>query len=181
MWGCGRAVTKHPVIFAWPRCRQHPRGRRIAGGAEGEPERPVEGPAASWGPSGACSRRDNPSMGRPSGVAKFGFSSVKQCCGSGSLWSRRTYVFGPPGSFDHQAKIVRKKTLISTVLWLLYDFLPLFSIRKLRIRMILGLPDPHPDPVDRGTDPRIRMSRIQNTSVSSLKKILEMWDFVIVR
>jgi hypothetical protein len=26
-----------------------------------------------------------------------------------------TYVFGPPGSFDHQAKIVRK-TLISTVL-----------------------------------------------------------------
>jgi hypothetical protein len=37
--------------------------------------------------------------------------------------------------------------------------------------MFLGLPDPHPDPLDRGTDPRIRicirihtkMSRIHNT------------------
>ncbi len=32
--------------------------------------------------------------------------------------------FGHPGSFHHQAKRVRK-TLISTVLWLLYDFLSL--------------------------------------------------------
>jgi hypothetical protein len=49
------------------------------------------------------------------------------------------YVFGPPGSisqrygsgsesFDHKAKIVRK-TLISTVWWLLYEFLPGFRIR----------------------------------------------------
>ncbi len=49
----------------------------------------------------------------------------------------RTYVFGPPGSgsvsqrcgsgsgsFNHQAKIV-SKTLTSTVLWLLFDFLSL--------------------------------------------------------
>ncbi len=33
------------------------------------------------------------------------------------------YVFGPPGSFHHQAKIVRI-ILISTVLCLLFDFLP---------------------------------------------------------
>jgi hypothetical protein len=35
-------------------------------------------------------------------------------------------VFGPPrsGSFHHQAKIIRKN-LISTLLWLLYDFLSL--------------------------------------------------------
>jgi hypothetical protein len=40
-----------------------------------------------------------------------------------------------------------------------------------RIRMFLGLPDPHPDPLVRDTDPRIRiriririkMSRIPNT------------------
>jgi hypothetical protein len=33
-----------------------------------------------------------------------------------------THVFGPPGSFCHEPKIVRK-TLIPTVLWLLNDFL----------------------------------------------------------
>ncbi len=56
------------------------------------------------------------------------FKHFKQCCGS-----RSVHVFGPSGSvsqrygsgtFYHQAKIVRK-TLISTVLWLLYDFLSL--------------------------------------------------------
>ncbi len=42
-------------------------------------------------------------------------------------------------------------------------------IRILRIRMFLGIPDPHPDPSVRGTDPRIcirirtNMSRIPNT------------------
>jgi hypothetical protein len=39
---------------------------------------------------------------------------------------------------------------------------------RIRICMFLGLPDPHPDPLDRGTDPRIRirakMSRIQYTA-----------------
>jgi hypothetical protein len=44
-------------------------------------------------------------------------------------------------------------------LWLLYDFLPVFRIRIRRIRMFLGLSDPHPDPLDWGTDPRIRGSR----------------------
>ncbi len=63
------------------------------------------------------------------------FNMKKQCCGFGP----DAYVFGPPGSgsasqrygsgsgsrsFYHQAKIVRK-TLIPTVLWLLFYFLSL--------------------------------------------------------
>jgi hypothetical protein len=59
-------------------------------------------------------------------VKLWGFG---QCCGYGSVGS---VFFGPPGSgsittrygsgpFFHQAKIVRK-TLIPTVLWLLYAF-----------------------------------------------------------
>ncbi len=50
-----------------------------------------------------------------------------QCCGSES--GSGFTCFGPPGSgsgsgsFYHSAKIVRKN-LISTVLWLLFDFLP---------------------------------------------------------
>ncbi len=63
---------------------------------------------------------------------------LAQCCGSGSIVPSNPYVFGPPGSasgsisqryrsgsgsFYRKAKIVRK-TLISTVLWLLYDFYP---------------------------------------------------------
>ncbi len=59
-------------------------------------------------------------------------------------------VFGPPGSFPHQAQIERK-TLIPTVLRL-YDFLslkndlnvPVFLIQiRIRIRMFLGLPEQH--------------------------------------
>jgi hypothetical protein len=53
----------------------------------------------------------------------------------------------------------------------------LHSVLEIRIRWIcifLGLPDPHPDPLVRGTDPRIRirihirtqMSRIPNTGIS---------------
>jgi len=99
------------------------------------------------------------------------------------------YVFGPPGSasgsvshkygpgsFHHQAKIVRKN-LISTDLWLLYDFLPVFrtesGLGSVESVCFLGLPDPHLDPLNRGTDPRIRIriririrtkiSRIHNT------------------
>jgi hypothetical protein len=100
------------------------------------------------------------------------------------------YVFGPPGSgsvshkygsssgsrsFHHQAKIVRK-TLISSVLFLPYDFLPLFRLH-IWIRMFWGVPDPHPDPLVRGTNPRIRirtnMSRISNTGppVSALSNL----------
>ncbi len=39
-------------------------------------------------------------------------------------------------------------------------------IRVRMICMLLGLPDPHPDPLDRGTDPRIRIkiSQIHNTA-----------------
>ncbi len=67
------------------------------------------------------------------------------------------------GSIHHQAKIVRK-TLISTVLWLLHDFLslkndvnvPVFRIRiKIRrIRMFPNLLDSHPDTYQNVTDPQ---------------------------
>ncbi len=89
-----------------------------------------------------------------------------------------TDAFGPPGSasgsvshkygsgsFYHSAKVV-KKTLISTVLWLLYDFLPVFRIRIRRIHMFLGLSDPHSNSLDRGTDPRIWI-RIRNRTIKS--------------
>jgi hypothetical protein len=50
--------------------------------------------------------------------------------------------------------------------------LPVFLIR-IWIRMFLGLPDPHPDPLVRGTDPRIqirtKMSRISNTGYQKCK------------
>ncbi len=71
----------------------------------------------------------------------------QQCCGSGSV------LFGSPGSFYHQTKIIRK-TLISTILWLFYDFLslkndvnaPVFrSLIQIRIHMFLVLLDPHSD------------------------------------
>jgi hypothetical protein len=43
----------------------------------------------------------------------------------------------------------------------------LFPVLRIRIRMFMGLPDLHPDPLYRGTDPliriRIKMSRIHNT------------------
>jgi len=99
-------------------------------------------------------------------------SSPQQCYGSGS-GSIGSVCFGHPGSasgsvshkygsgsgfgsgsFHHQAKIVRI-TLISSVMWLLCDFLPV--IRIYRLRMFSGIPDTHPDPVVRGTDPRIRI------------------------
>ncbi len=38
---------------------------------------------------------------------------------------------------------------------LFYGFLSMFRIR-IRIHMFLGLPDPHPNSLDRGEDPRIR-------------------------
>ncbi len=45
----------------------------------------------------------------------------------------------------------------------------LTGTRIRRIHMFLGLPDPHPDPLVRGTDPRIRihtkMSRIPDTAI----------------
>ncbi len=59
------------------------------------------------------------------------------------------------GSFHHQAKIERK-TLISTVLRFLYDFFSVFR-NRIQICMYLCLPDPHPDPLDRVTNRRIRV------------------------
>ncbi len=83
--------------------------------------------------------------------------------------STNPYLFGPPGpesgseSFYRRAKIVRK-TLIPTVLWLLFDYLsskndvnvPSKAVLQIRIRihrihMFLGILDP--DPLFRGMDP----------------------------
>ncbi len=45
--------------------------------------------------------------------------------------------------------------MISSVLWLLYDFLPVFrTCNRIRIRMFLAILDLHPDPLVRGTDPQ---------------------------
>ncbi len=103
------------------------------------------------------------------------FSSLGSASGSIShkYWSGS-------GSFHHQAKI--RKTLISTVLWHLYDFLSLnyfvnVPVFRIRIRKLLGLQDPHQDdPLVRGADPRIqiririhnKMSRIRNIALFSL-------------
>jgi hypothetical protein len=97
------------------------------------------------------------------------------------------YVLGPPGSASgavshkygsgsgsgfgsshHQTTIVRK-ALIFSMLWLLYDFLPVFRIRiHIRIRRFLGIPDPHPDPLVRGTDPTIRIRIRSRTKISRI-------------
>jgi hypothetical protein len=108
------------------------------------------------------------------------------------LW---IYVFGPPGtasgsvshkggsdsgSFHHQAKILRK-TLISTVWWL-----PVFRFRILRSRMFLGLPDPHPDPLDRGIGIRGfgpasgSVSDPQHWSAGSLEGGPSKWKILLI-
>jgi hypothetical protein len=56
-------------------------------------------------------------------------------------------------SFHHQAKIERK-TLISTALSLLYD---LISLKNDANVPGTSVPDPQPDLLARGTDPRIRI------------------------
>jgi len=74
-----------------------------------------------------------------------------------------SYVFGPPGSrsFHQQGKTI-KKSLISTALWLLYDFLPVFRIRRVRFvffwasRIRIRIPI------------RTTMSRIHNTGHTCL-------------
>ncbi len=52
---------------------------------------------------------------------------------------------------------------VSIVFWLLSDFLQLFQIR---IHMILGLPDPHLNLLDRSTDLRIRICIWTRTKMS---------------
>jgi hypothetical protein len=100
---------------------------------------------------------------------------LRQCCGgSGSAcsWASRitsgsiSHKNGSGyGSFYHQAEIVRN-TLISTVSWLLCDFLTLkndvnHTCTSVPNTYILGLPDPDPlvistDPApDRAPDPSI--------------------------
>jgi hypothetical protein len=100
------------------------------------------------------------------------------------------HVFGPPGSasgfvshkygsgsFHRQARMARKTCFVTSLrLFIFYDVnVPVFRIRIWirRIHMFLGIPDPHPDPLVRGTDPRIRiwihieMSRIHSTETES--------------
>ncbi len=87
-----------------------------------------------------------------------------QCCGSSSgsvcFWAIRIRIL--PSSSKNS-----KKTLDFCCLWLLHDFWSLkndVNVPLFRIRMFLGLLDPHSDPLVRGTDPRIRISiRIRTT------------------
>ncbi len=76
------------------------------------------------------------------------------------IWLRNQLQILPPS-----CKIVRK-TLISTVLWLLYDFLPVFRIR-IRVRMFLVLPDPHSNPYQNVTDPQHWLCRMQSSGSES--------------
>jgi hypothetical protein len=85
----------------------------------------------------------------------------------------------PDPSFIKQNSM---KNIDSNCLRLLYNFLslkndvnaPVVRIRIcnwIRIRMLLGLPDPHPDPLVRGMDPRIRI-RIQiRPNMSQIRNI----------
>jgi hypothetical protein len=120
--------------------------------------------------------------------------SCSQCSGSVSFWASRIWIRYSEvriqirfGAFHHQAKIVRK-TLISTLLGLLYDFFSLkhdvnlpsksnkqknsknnfcgilkFTDEKSRIQL-------DPDPLVNGTNLRIgigtKISRIRNTGCS---------------
>ncbi len=75
--------------------------------------------------------------------------------------------------------------MISTVFRYLCDLLSLKNdvpeFRNHRIRMFMGLPDQHPDPLVRGTDPRIRirtktMPRIRNTGFPCGMHELQCWN-----
>jgi hypothetical protein len=63
------------------------------------------------------------------------------------------------GSFDHQAKIAKNLDF--------FCFSTSYFLAVIRIRMFLGIPDPHPDPLVRSTDPRIRI-RISGSIGSGL-------------
>jgi hypothetical protein len=91
---------------------------------------------------------------------------IEQCCGSGSVGS--IWFWASSGSFYHQAKIVRK-TLIHTVLWLLFDILSLKkdvnvpsksnkqkNFFKINFVGVLKVND-NPDPSIGGIDRRIRI------------------------
>ncbi len=57
----------------------------------------------------------------------------------------------------------------------------MFRIRIRWIRMLLGLPDPHPDSLDRGTDPRIRIRNRIRTKMSRIHNISTKADKLVVR
>jgi hypothetical protein len=75
---------------------------------------------------------------------------------------------------------------ISTVFLLLYDFLSLkndVNVPVFQVRMFLGLPDPHPNPLVKRyrTDPKMRkrnkMSRVRNTA----QNVILIEDILICR
>ncbi len=108
-----------------------------------------------------------------------------QCCRSGSasisFWALGHRYGSVSGSGSFHSSPKNKKNLdfycFVTSLWL-FIFeewckrnVPLFRFPiRVWILMFLGLPDPHPDPLVRATDPRIqirnytKMSRIRNTA-----------------
>ncbi len=83
-------------------------------------------------------------------IAELVPEPLRQCCGSAT----DPDVFGPPGSgsFHRQAKIFKKNLLFC-------DFFNTFyqcsgSVESVCFWVVLGLPDPHPGPLDRRTDPQ---------------------------
>ncbi len=82
-----------------------------------------------------------------------------QCSGSGSVgsfcfWTSRIHIRIRLSQVRIRIQLRLRIIPLSCENRLLYDFLPVFRIR--RIRMFLGILDPHPDPLVRCTDPRIR-------------------------
>ncbi len=101
--------------------------------------------------------------------AALDFVHAQQCCGSDSDSASGSRIPDPQDfmilglPYPHPDLLVastdtapdpsilnqkQKKTLF---LCLRLDF---FAVLRIRIRMFWGLPDPHPDPLYRGTDPR---------------------------
>ncbi len=122
---------------------------------------------------------------------KLGHAFMYQCCGSA--------CFGPPGSgyrstsqrygsesgspFYNQAKLVRK-TLIPTVLSLLYDFFSLwkmmcckFSFKKSwkPVTKIAGSVNPDQNPYQNATDPQHWSCTLYD--YSSMWKLFSSWLF----
>ncbi len=81
--------------------------------------------------------------------------------GSGSI---RTRYGSGSGSFHHQTKIVRK-TLISTVWWLFYDFLSLKKLCKCSFKKLSAKNLPLVRDTDQRFRIRTKMSQIRNTRI----------------
>jgi hypothetical protein len=109
----------------------------------------------------------NPYVFGPPGSAS---GSVSHKYGSGSGTSRLRNVPSPSKKSKKKLDFCCFVTSFSPFLSLKNDVnVPLFRIR-IRIHMFLGFPDKHPDPLVKGTDPRIQlrteMERIPNTGLN---------------